>query len=375
MSLRFMMVLCASTAMVGLAGAPTTMAQTDQPAAAAPSGLEEIVVTARRKEERAQSIPIAITAFSQADLEKKQINQVKDLIREVPSLSAQTTFSDANGLYSGFLHLRGLQGTEIYFADVPVGTADFNPTTGLIHGLSQGFYYDLDNVEVVKGPQGTLFGKNSIGGLIDIEPQKPTNNFEGYVKATFGNFNDHEFEGAVNVPIVQDKLLVRIAGQSQQRDGYTTDIATGKDLDNVNYYSWRVGVTLRPSDDFENYFLYDGYWQDSNGSSNITKFVNPGFTLAQIPLPGIGNVPLTIGNGPGIAALENPATATATFLQLLKTFESGGKPSLSFFPNVSALLAEQQRLGPRAIVGNALPTIGKDYFYGFTDTEIGRAHV
>src|SRR5258708_37755052 len=99
MSPRIMMALCATAAIVGLTGAPTTMAQTDQPAAAAPSGLEEIVVTARRKEERAQSIPIAITAFSQADLEKKQINQVKDLIREVPSLSAQTTFSDANGLF------------------------------------------------------------------------------------------------------------------------------------------------------------------------------------------------------------------------------------------------------------------------------------
>ncbi len=87
--------------------------------------------------------------------------------------------SDVNALYSGYVPLRGLPGTVIYFNDVPLGDVDFNPTTGLTHGLSQGFYYDLDNLEVLKGPQGTLFGKNSIGGLLSLEPKKPTDKFEG----------------------------------------------------------------------------------------------------------------------------------------------------------------------------------------------------
>jgi len=364
MSSKFTLALLAGSALIGWAArAPIAVAQTDQPAAArSDSGLEEIVVTARRKEERAQTVPIAITAFSQTDLEKKRINQVKDLSREVPSLSMTSSQSDVNALYSGYVRLRGLPGTVIYFDDVPLGEADFNPTTGLTHGLSAGFYYDLDNLEVLKGPQGTLFGKNSIGGLINLSPKKPTNKFEGYGMATFGNYNDREFEGAVNIPIIQDKLLVRIAGQTQQRDGYTKDISNGKDLDNVDYYAWRVGVTLRPTDDIENYFVYDGYYQHTNGSSEILKYLNPGFKFGSIPLGAAGTYPLTLGNGPNYTGLFNPATATATAIAGIKA------GAFSFFPNAAQLFAEQQKLGVRSIVGQSIAGLGKDYFYGLTDT-------
>jgi iron complex outermembrane receptor protein len=375
MSSKLIVALFATTAAVALTRAPMAFAQSDQPAASAGSGLEEIVVTARRKEERVQTVPIAITAFSQADLEKKSINQVKDLAREVPSLSMTSSQSDVNALYSGYVRLRGLPGTVIYFNDVPLGDVDFNPTTGLTHGLSQGFYFDLDNLEVLKGPQGTLFGKNSIGGLISLEPKKPTNKFEGYGMATFGNYNDRQFEGAVNIPIVQDKLLVRIAGQTQQRDGYTKDISNGKDLDNVDYYAWRVGVTLRPTDDIENYFVYDGFYQHTNGSSEILKYVNTKFALGNTGkildgiAPGLSSLfpaavdalPLTLGNGPSLAGLFSPTTAGTTIGQALK---AGG---FSAFPTLPALFAEQQRLGVRSIVGQSIAGLGKDYFYGLTD--------
>ncbi len=346
---------------------PDTRAQgTDQ--AAASSGLEEIVVTARRRDERVQAIPMAITAFSQTDIEQKHIQQISDLFRSVPSLNSQQDNSDANSFYASQIRLRGLPGSEIYFAEVPLGSADPDKATGVERGTSFGYYYDLDHVEVDKGPQGTLFGKNSIGGQILIQPKKPTNDFEGYGMVTLGNYNDHQFEGAVNIPIVEDKLLVRIAGQSQQRDGYTKNLADGKDLDNRNYYAWRIGVTFRPTDDLENYFLYDGYWQDMNGDGVIPTYINPGFTFAQIPLPIIGNVPLTLANGPALSGLTNPATAAATFLQLLGTKTAGGQPSLSFFPTLPQLLAQQQRIGVRAVLGRSVQGIGKDYFYGFTNT-------
>jgi iron complex outermembrane receptor protein len=370
MSSKFTLALLAGSALIGWAQAPIAVAQTDQPAASG-TGLEEIVVTARRKEERAQTVPIAITAFSQTDLEKKRINQVKDLAREVPSLAMTSSQSDVNALYSGYVRLRGLPGSVIYFDDVPLGEADFNPTTGLTHGLSAGFYYDLDNLEVLKGPQGTLFGKNSIGGLISLSPKKPTDKFEGYGMATFGNYNDREFEGAVNIPIVQDKLLVRIAGQTQQRDGYTKNLSNGKDLDNVDYYSWRVGVTLRPTDDIENYFLYDGYYQHTNGSSEILKYVNSKFVLAPdvskvdpalaflsgiFPKP----VPLTLGNGPSLSGLATDFAGT-----IAAAGKAGG---FSIFPTLPALFAKQQRVGVRDVVGQSIAGLGKDYFYGLTDT-------
>jgi iron complex outermembrane receptor protein len=368
MSSRLLAALLTSTAIIGFSAVPAAIAQTDQSTASAGNGLEEIVVTARRKEERVQTVPIAITAFSQADLEKKQINQIKDLAREVPSLSMTASQSDANALYAGFVRLRGLPGSVIYFNDVPLGSVDYNPTTGLTHGLSAGLYYDLDNLEAIKGPQGTLFGKNSIGGLISIEPKHPTNEFEGYAQVTLGNYNDREFEGAVNIPVVTDKLLVRIAGQTQMRDGYTLNTSNGKDLDNIDYYSWRIGVTLRPTDDFENYFLYDGYYQHQNGSSEIIKYINPGFVLGSIPLvqpdpithnPGL-SLPLTLGNGPGVAGLSGPnAVPTA-----IAGIQAG---TFSLFPTLKSAFAQQQALGVRSIVGQSVAGLGKDYFYGFTD--------
>jgi iron complex outermembrane receptor protein len=358
----------ASVASAVLLNSSPAIAQADQPTAANAAGLEEIVVTARRREEKIQSVPLAVTAFTQADVEKKRIESVADLTRNVPSVSIFVAASDANAPFANSLALRGLPGSVIYFADVPLGSSTANPSGGTLHGLSQGFYYDLDNLEVINGPQGTLFGKNSIGGLISISPKRPTSDFEGYFKATGGNYGDREFEGAVNIPIVQDKLLVRIAGQSQQRDGYTENLENGKDLDNRNYFAWRVGVTLRPTDDFENYFLYDGYWQDTNGSSGILRYANPNFKFASIPLPGIANpVPLTLGTGLPLSALENPATAGATYLQLLQTAASGGHPSLAFFPTISSVLAEQQKLGARVQIGMSGQGIGKDYFEGYTD--------
>ena len=149
MSSKLMLALCATVGIVGLTGAHCAMAQAPAQDTVAPAdnGLEEIVVTARRKEERVQSVPLAITAFSQADLEKKHIQEVRDLGRTVPSLAVSNSQSDSNAPYSGQTRLRGLPGSVVYFADVPLGSVDYDTSTGLTHGLSTGFYYDLDNLE------------------------------------------------------------------------------------------------------------------------------------------------------------------------------------------------------------------------------------
>ena len=334
--------LCGTASLLALAAVnPAAGQETAQPSAGGSGALEEIVVTARKREERVQSVPIAITAFSNVDIQNQHLTQLRDLSKSVPNLSVSYSSSDPNAFYSGQVRLRGLAGVELYFADVPVTNADFSNTTGLTKGLSKSFYFDLAELEVDAGAQGTLFGRPSIGGFISIQPQHPTNDFEGYIMTTFGNYGDKENEFAVNIPIVEDKLLVRVAGQMQQRDGYTHDLQNGQDLDNINYYAWRVGVTFRPTDDFENYFLYDGYWQDSDGASDILQAIVPGFTFAQIPLPGLGNVPLTLGNGPAIAALQNPATAAATFGQLF-----GMKSGTLFLPEPR--VAVQSAAGARS---------------------------
>jgi iron complex outermembrane receptor protein len=358
------MALGAITVMAALtAGGRPAAAQSDQPAASGTQGMEEIVVTARRREERLQTVPIAITAFTQAELEQKHVEQLRDLAKAVPSLAVSQTSSDPNSFFSGQVRLRGLAGTEIYFADVPLSSTDYNNATGLTHGLSPGFYFDLDTVEIDKGAQGTLFGRPSIGGLISFQPKRPANQLEGYLQTTFGNYGDKEVEGAVNVPVVPDKLLVRIAGQMQQRDGYTKNLEDGSYLDDRNYYAWRVGVTLRPTDDFENYLLYDGYWQDSHGASNMLARINPKF-----PLTGLSTsfqpVPLTVNGKP------NPNCFLTVTLSQSGVGAPPGGCGIAYvgaFPTLPALLAEQQALGPRTILGRPSSEIGKDYFYGFTD--------
>ncbi|HLG89545.1 MAG TPA: TonB-dependent receptor plug domain-containing protein [Alphaproteobacteria bacterium] len=358
MSVRLTTALCATAAMIALTAGRPAAAQSNQPAVSAGSGLEEIVVTARRREERLQTVPLAITAFTQADIEKKHVDQLRDLSKVVPSLAVSQTMSDPNGFFSGQVRLRGLAGTEIYFADVPLSSTDSNTATGLTHGLSPGFYYDLETVEVDKGAQGTLFGRPSIGGLISIQPKRPTNAFEGYIQTTFGDYGDKENELAVNIPIVDDKVLVRVAGQMQQRDGYTLNLQDGSYLDDRNYYAWRAGVTIRPTDDFENYLLYDGYWQDSHGGSNELALINPKF-----PLTG-----LSASFSP--VALNSPS---CLFTVTLAASGAGAPPGgcgigyFGVFPTLPALLAQQQALGPRTILGRPSSEIGKDYFYGFTD--------
>jgi iron complex outermembrane receptor protein len=294
---------------------PAAAQETDVPAAAAKAGLEEIVVTARRRNEDIQTVPIAITMMSANDLRDKQVETVADLQHFVPSLIAL----NATNRDSDQLSIRGLPGVVAYFAEAPVISALSAAASGTGSGSGTGLYYDLVGVEVLKGPQSTLFGGTTTGGAILFEPKKPTNDYEGYAQITLGNYNDRELEAAVNIPVVAEKLLVRVAGQTQQRDGFTENVVDHKDLDNRDYFAGRIGVTLQPSDDADNYFVYSSYYTDTNGTGEKLTAVNP----------------------------SSPA-------------------ALAFGPAIFQALAEQTALGPRATALDT-PEIGKEYTFRFVD--------
>jgi iron complex outermembrane receptor protein len=194
MNARLLAALLCSTGILSIGYA--TPARAQQGAQATASGgaeLEEIVVTARRREERIQTVPIAISAFSQDTLKKNNIVSVEDLQNLVPSLTVSSANRDTVAL-----SIRGQGGFSP--GGSPSVTSYLNEVPTPIYGL--GSYYDLQSVEVLKGPQGTLFGQNSVGGAITLVSKRPTNDFGGYVAATFGNYNDRELEGAINIPIV-----------------------------------------------------------------------------------------------------------------------------------------------------------------------------
>jgi iron complex outermembrane recepter protein len=274
-------------------------------------GLGDIVVTARRREENLQEVPIAVTAYGSEDLVEKGITDRTSLADNTPSLFT------INGGYPrefAFFALRGqgpafgsVPGVVNYFAEVP--------NSASIDGRA-GTYYDLANVQVLAGPQGTLFGKNATGGNILFEPVKPGNDFGGYVRAEYGNYDNIRAEGAINLPIVSDKVLLRVAGSIGRRDGYTVDtgpLFTGKDYDDLGYESVRVSLTLRPSDSFELYTVGRYFHSSTNGGGTVLGAFNPA--------AGFDGTALGLG-----------------FI-----------PTLAIFPGMATAVADQQARGPRRV--------------------------
>jgi len=229
----------ASTFVLSLAQ-PVAAQTSDQPAAAPVGGLEEVIVTARRKEEKAQVVPIALTTLTAKKLEAQDIRDNLSLLKDTPGLNGSTGAS----LGVSYTFLRGVSGVVSYFDEIPT----------LVTGVNQSYYFDVSNVQVLKGPQGTLFGLSNDAGAILYEPTKPTNNFEGYVQATLGNYNRGTFEAVLNVP-VDDKLSLRFGGQFNHQDGYIHVIQNNIDLLDQNYWAIRGQADFHPTDDIENELL------------------------------------------------------------------------------------------------------------------------
>lgn len=266
-----------SAAMCGLLPATAAHAQESTDGE---SGAEEgarpgavITVTARRREENLQEVPIAITAFDTEALAEKGVTNGFELQRAAPGLVASTSAGRSDGLtYSmrGQSNTYGSGGASVivYFADVPQAA-----------GSAGAPFYDLASVQVLGGPQGTLFGQSSTGGAVLFAPKRPTSELEGYLKASVGNLNLRRFEGAVNIPVT-DTLAIRVAGNILRRDGFTQDLTSGLDLDDQSEENWRVGVEWTPTDWFENYLVVDGRHSQTNGTAySLYQVFGPGLLL------------------------------------------------------------------------------------------------
>ena len=215
--------LMASWANPALAQEATTEAPatTQAPVAAPGEASNDIVVTARRREENLQDVPVSIVAFSQAKITENAIASAADLGRVSPGLLSYPGAAGLPTQNSFSIRGRGLSfgaaagSVETYFAEVPL-SSNYN-----MPELPPQFF-DVASVQVLKGPQGTLFGRSTTGGAVLIQPAAPTNNWEGYGRVQLGNYNNVQVEGAVNIPVIDDVLAIRVAGQHWKRDGYMT---------------------------------------------------------------------------------------------------------------------------------------------------------
>jgi len=218
--MHFKLLLATSVAAVALtAGAASARsAQSDQAA----SQVDDIVVTARKREERLQDVPIAVTAVSGETLEREQINLVKDVAALTPGLNIS---SDAVG--RAFMSIRGVGTTLIDTVQPGVGIfidGIYQPNTSYLNSP----VVDVERIEVLKGPQGTLFGNNTLGGAINVITRAPTDEFQGRATATYAGPDNYQTYGAsISGPIIEGSLRARLAASYHTQDGFSENTLAG----------------------------------------------------------------------------------------------------------------------------------------------------
>jgi iron complex outermembrane receptor protein len=261
---RSALLACAASTAALLWGAPSFAQDTNQ----GPS-LEEVVVTARRREERLQDVPVAVTAFTPERLQQAQVTTARQLVGFTPSLN----INSGNQRDFQRFAIRGQganvgtqEGVTVYIADAPLSQ--------YIAG-GPGLYFDLENLQVLNGPQGTLFGRNSVGGAVLFTPHKPTDNNGGYIQAGYGNYANQELAGVLNVAPLPGKLALRFSADTRKRDGFTHSIFDGSQFDNINYKTYRAGVLFTPTDKISNYTIVSYTKSENNGTGIILTDVNP----------------------------------------------------------------------------------------------------
>ncbi len=226
------------------------------------SALEEVVVTARRRSEGLSRVPISISALDSNQLQERNVFTDADLQTAVPGLTIRQTQGNNSLTYS----IRG-QSADTFSGSPSAVVAYMNEVPLSISGAST--FYDLESIQVLKGPQGTLFGRNTTGGAVLYTSSKPSDELEGGLKVRFGNYDLQEYEGMINLPLVGDSLLFRAAFNSLERDGYIDNILTGDTLGDLDRDSGRVSLTWRPGDRFENaaVFAYSDVGGTNTGAS------------------------------------------------------------------------------------------------------------
>ena len=303
-----------------------------QPAAARTDD-DLIVVTARRREESLQDTPIAISAFSAQLLQDRQIQQTQDLERITPSLQFKPAGQLSGNSASSVVFIRGVgqldptaavdPGVGIYLDEVYLGRA--------VGGAIE--FGDIASVEVLRGPQGTLFGRNTIGGAILVRTQQPQLGvFSGRVRARVGSDSLYEGYAAVNIPL-GETLAARFSGGLRRRDGYVTRAFDGLDLGNEHVDTLNGALLWQPSSDFNLFLRADYTRRNEHGAPFVFAGINE-----QAPIPAIVSVaagcpgatipfaPITPGNprfgAPNVPLINDPRCAND--FQARGDFVNGG---------------------------------------------------
>ncbi len=259
---------------------------------------DSIIVTARRVEERLQDVPISITVYNQEELNRRNIVNGADLATYTPSLSVDGKNGPDRATYSirGFIQeANTAPSVGVYFADVvsPRGKQDSLASGG---GVSPGRFFDLQNVQVLKGPQGTLFGRNTTGGSVLLVPKRPTDRLEGYVEGSLGNYAMRRVQGVFNAPLA-NTVRLRLGVDRLKRDGFVVNksgIGPSR-YDSVNYLSLRGSLVGDLTPNLENYTIVSYIKSDTVG--HINKLNSCAQSVAPLGAFACGQLAAAIGDG------------------------------------------------------------------------------
>ena len=278
--LRCALLGAASTLIATAPAFAQTAAQNDtSPKTASPTGptnangagqaVGEIIVTAQRRDQSLSRTPVSVAVISADTLAKSQIVTEDDLRDAAPGLQIRSggTSNQINYAIRGesqdpFSNVR--PGVLPYINDVQIGGQG---------GASD--FYDLQSVQVLKGPQGTLFGRSATGGAVLFTTQKPTDQFGGYISGLVGNYDAQKIEGAVNLPLIGDKLMLRVAGFERSRDGFQDNLYNNKNVGDQRQYGARISLTAKLNDKVKNELVVDYFHSNSQNTSAVISGLLP----------------------------------------------------------------------------------------------------
>jgi iron complex outermembrane recepter protein len=283
--------------------------------------LDEVVVTARRRSESADRVPISITAFDSQQLREHQIHTEADLQSAVPGLSVETSAVSTEFNFS----LRG-QSVDTFTGSSPAVLVYVNDVEANAGGPSS--LFDLSSIQVLKGPQGTLFGRNTTGGAVLYTTTAPDDKLSGYVTERFGNFDLTETIGAINLP-VSDRAEFRLAGDVYHRGGYQRDVATAQTFGSVDRQTGRVTALLTPVEGLKNQTVAEF------GNAHGHPVINELWSYNKCGTPGLTST-VDCYYSPLLNSITGDPTAWAQYLAA-----HPGAPA-----SFAAALALQKQLGP-----------------------------
>ncbi len=291
----------------------------------------EVVVTAQKREERLKDVPIAISAFSAEQLDQQKIEGGAELLRGVPNVN----FSKSNFSMYNF-SIRGIGTKAISASSDPAVAVSFNNTPLIRNRLFESEFFDLQRVEVLRGPQGTLYGRNATGGVVNVIPALPGRDFAMQAKLEVGNFDTMRMSGMLNVPLT-DTLGVRVAGAFTSRDGFDYNSFTKQRVNGRSLWSTRAALQWEPADWLKANLIWQHFEEDDNRSRTGKQLCtrDPGrATVGTAPIPlelqgrlSQGCLPRSIYED---AAYGAPNGAGLAFLAAGRLVVSMGSPAGSF---------------------------------------------